>query len=187
MSNELRIWCVLIGVLASLSLSACVSNVEQVTATKPKRQYHTVALGDMDAAQPGWLAHIDVFRSALTRRLGESDTFDRVLAEATQPMPEDGIVVDASIVDIDKGNAAARFWIGFGAGAEEARTYVTIRDASGETLASFIEETKYGGWGTVEMQRIVEALGSSTADAVVRWSRGESLEFQPNAGEDWSP
>jgi len=46
------------------------------------------------------------------------------------------LTITTEILDIDGGSAGLRFWIGFGAGAAEARARITLLDRAGKAIAS---------------------------------------------------
>ena len=91
-------------------------------------------------------------------------------------------IVSGTITEIDRGSAAARFIIGFGAGRAIARGTFEIHVASGLTLAKFESRKSYsggagiGGADMVSMKELVQQLGAETANVVTRWTKGQRLD-----------
>ncbi len=173
-----------LALVATLMLvGACTTTtVTPELVTKPTKVYDTVVVGDVEIE--GELSHhlLPHFRTGLVRQLKEEQAFKIVLNPAPNPIPKSAILVTGRITEIDKGSAAARFLIGFGAGRAKARGTFAIHDASKRTLAKFQTWESYsggagiGGWDMVQMEELLERLGKETAKSVVRWSQGKDLK-----------
>ena len=69
-----------------------------------------------------------------------------------------------------------------GAGRERVTGLFEIADASGAVLARFENAKAYsggagiGGFDMLDLDELMEKFGAETADAVVRWSKGQALD-----------
>ena len=149
---------------------------------KPAGTYDAVVVGDLKIEGETWQHLLPHFKNGLIKQLKESKAFGQVLASAKNPSPAKSVVISGRITKIDRGSAAARILIGFGAGASEAEGTFEIHNTAGAVLARFGASESYaggagiGGWDMVQMEELLENLGAATARSVARWSRGESLE-----------
>lgn len=177
--------CVLPALAAMLlvGLGACTTATITPEFVKPAKQtVHTVAIGDITTDEELWQLYIPHFRHGLINKLNESDAFEEVLETAPETMLPGAVLITGKLTEIDKGSAAARWIIGFGAGREKARGEFQISDDAGLALARFQSWKAYsggagiGGAGFVDIEDLVEELGQQVAGSVIRWSRGEPLE-----------
>ncbi len=172
-------------VLALVVAGCTTTTIKPQVLHKPAATYDAVIVGDLKIDGELWQHLLPHFRHAMVQKLRESKAFGKVLVakkNLSPVAPPSSVVVSGRITKIDKGSAAARILIGFGAGRAKAQGEFTIRDYAGNTLVKFGAVESYsggagiGGWTMVEMEELVERLGTSTAETVARWSKGENLE-----------
>ncbi len=185
-SSNLRSRLYALCVVGTLALAGCTTTtIESQVMQKPAGTYDAVVVGDLKIEGELWQHLLPHFRHGMVQKLRESKAFGKVLVakkNLSLVVPPSSVVVSGRITKIDKGSAAARILIGFGAGRAKARGEFTIRDSAGNTLVKFGAEESYaggagiGGWNMVEMEELVERLGASTAETVARWSKGEDLK-----------
>ena len=171
------------SVIALLQVAGC--STASVTPTKveePTQTYSVVALGQLMAADDATATSLLYFRNGFTRRLEELKGFEKVFALAPEALPPDAVVVSGQFLAFSEGSRALRFWIGFGAGSAQLRASFEIRDASGKVLAQFEGSKSYagdlgiGGFDAADMNDLMSKFGAQTAEAVSRWSKGQSLQ-----------
>ncbi|RMD62325.1 MAG: DUF4410 domain-containing protein [Alphaproteobacteria bacterium] len=172
------------GVILALGLllSACTTTtIEPTLVTKPMRVYDTVFIGDIDSSEKIWQGRLPYFREGLVDKLHEAGLFTQVSDTVPETLPESAILVSGTVTEVDKGNKALRFLIGFGAGRARVEGNFAIADKSG-VLARFTSAKAYsggagiGGIDMMDMDELMTALGEVTAESIIRWSKGESLE-----------
>jgi hypothetical protein len=83
---------------------------------------------------------------------------------------------------VNDGSEAVRFLVG--AGWPTLRARFEISDPTGRILAAFEEQARtFGGtgyaahWNPVDMDELVAGFAIETAEAIVRWSRGDELDL----------
>jgi hypothetical protein len=97
-------------------------------------------------------------------------------------MPDSAVLVTGNITEIDKGNLALRWLVGFGAGKAQVSGAFEIRDSGGQALAKLKASESYlggagiGGAGFLDMEDLMRRFGETMADKITMWSRGEKLE-----------
>ena len=141
-----------------------------------------MALGQLTATNDTWQASLPYFRLGFTQRLRELKGFDTIVDTTTTPPPSGAIVVSGQVLEMSEGSRAARLLIGFGAGSARLRASFEFHDAAGKVLAQFEGNKSYagdlgiGGVDAADMNTLMSQFGAQTAQAVLRWSRGPSLE-----------
>lgn len=174
--------------LAALWLvAACtVSRITPERDLSPAESYRTIAIGAITTDQTEWEGSVNRLRTRLVERLTALGEFERVLF-VPDPDVSTSLVLSGSVIKVDKGNRALRAFVGLGAGRVTATGVFELHDRSGRSLARFENSQEYyGGLGPggilagpvdlVPVEKLMDKLGESTADAVTRWARGEGLE-----------
>ncbi len=172
-----------------VALGACTATTVTPEFVQPSEtKVERVAIGEIEAEDELWQLYISHFRVGLASKLRGSHAFLEVLddVEVTEDgkaeLPSDAVLITGTLTEMDKGNAAARWIIGFGAGRAKARGRFQISDTQGEALARFQTWKAYsggagiGGASFVSMEDLAQELGEETAASVIRWSRGKPLE-----------
>ena len=152
-------------------------------ANPPENKYDMAAVGEVAATDKLWDGLIPYFRRGFRDQLSKDNAFTSVSEDPpTAPVAASTLIVVGTITEIDRGNAAARFIVGFGAGRAIARGTFEIHDANGVTLAKFESRKSYsggagiGGMDMVSMEELVQQLGAETANVVARWTKGQRLD-----------
>jgi len=174
---------ILVGAILIL-VSACTNTtITPQYANAPEKKYDAAAVGDVTAADKLWDSLIPYFRRGFRDQLTKDPSFTSISEDPpTAPVPASTIVISGTITEIERGSAAARFIIGFGAGREIARGTFEIHDADGRVLAKFESRKAYsggagvGGADMVSMEELVQQLGAETANVVTRWMKGQKLD-----------
>lgn len=96
-------------------------------------------------------------------------------------MPQGALVVEGTFDTIDPGSRAKRYFVGFGAGKSSVKVSGTLKDASGKTLASFVQRRVgamgMGGGDSLEkLTSDARSIGEDIGKFLAKWARGEKLE-----------
>jgi len=168
---------------AALLLPSCTTTtVTPEYVNGPSRNYDKVIIGDISVADELWETRIPYLRRGLVAALRDDGEFSEVLDSVPESVPEGAIVVSGQVTEVDKGDKALRFLIGFGAGRAKAAGLFSIGDAQGATLARFESRKAYsggagiGGFDMLDTDELMGKLGEETGHAISRWARGEPLE-----------
>jgi Domain of unknown function (DUF4410) len=179
------------GTLRGLLVGAALAFVWGCTTTtitpeysnRPENTYDMAAVGEIATSDKLWDGMIPYFRRGFRDQLSQDKAFASVSENApTAPVAASTLVISGTITEIDRGSAAARFIIGFGAGRAIARGTFEIHDANGVMLAKFESRKSYsggagiGGMDMVSMEDLVQQLGAETAKVVARWTKGQKLD-----------
>lgn len=164
--------------IALAFLSACTTTtVTPIGEQKAPHTFSAVTLGEIVPADKLWAGAAERFRRGFIARLQETKAL-----EVAQSATAGTLRVSGQITQIDKGDRALRFLIGFGAGSAHVEGRFQITDAAGTVLSQFTTGKTYaGGMGIggaadfLDMDDLVEKLGAATADAVVSWAKGGGL------------
>ena len=179
--NALR--SLLVGVALALVSGCTTTTITPELANPPEHSFDMAAVGEVTAADKLWDGLIPYFRRGFRDQLGKDKAFTSVSEDPpTAPVAASTLIISGTITEIDRGNAAARFIIGLGAGRAIARGTFEIHDANGMTLAKFESRKSYsggagiGGMDMVSMEELVQQLGAETGNAVSRWMKGQRLD-----------
>ncbi len=169
--------------IAIALLAGCTTTtITPQIAEKPTQSYGLVEVGEFLAQDKAWASHVEYFRRAFVARLKEVGAFETIADPADPTVPANAIAVSGEITEIDKGSRAARWLVGMGAGRARASGRFAITDAGGKVLAKFDSAKAYsggagiGGADFLDIDDIMEKFGADTADAVVRWSKGQAID-----------
>ncbi len=116
------------------------------------RQYNTIHLMEFDYAKVEYPEKTDkrypALESALSKfpEIVSSKLRDRynglnvVSNDGSQQIGANELSLELTVEKLDMGSRAARFWGGFGAGAQRFKISVVVRDASGKNMFNFTHE-----------------------------------------------
>lgn len=174
--------------LALMALAACTTTAHraEVAATAPEGA-RVVAVGSVTARdQQLWSSYAVILRRGMLARLTVLRGEAGVAEAANGPVPAGGapqgmVTVAGELTELDKGNVALRWIIGFGAGRARAVGQFRVTDAAGATLLSFSTTKEYaggagiGGADLVDIDTLVKELGEKAGEAVDAWLRTGKL------------
>lgn len=170
--------------LSSLVLlySGCTaSHIQARHAEKPSAPPAALAIEPLRFQDRLWEPLGAHFERGLRERLAEERAFAEILAPAPQALGPSTVRLQGTITEVDKGNAALRWLVGFGAGKQKVAGNFLLLDPAGTTLAEFDAEESYmggagiGGISFLDMEDLMQKFGRHVADRVIRWSRGLPL------------
>lgn len=166
-----------------LGSSGC-SSIDPSSEQAPGGPVREIAVGGFDSSDPDRQRIARHFRRELAARLRDSEAFEAVLLPPPPRLPAGAVLITGRMIDVSDGSDALRFLIGYGLGASSVRAQIELRDAGGQMLARF-EDSARARDGSMSMtpwaagsdaDEVTAAMADGTADAIVRWSRGEGLE-----------
>ncbi len=172
-----------ITLLLGVATSGCTTQtVEPVTVPAIEgERYTAIAIGTIDAAKPEMAHLVPFFRAALIEQLRKEVGVETVLDPAPAQTAAGQALLSGQLTELDLGSAAARFIIGFGAGAQRLKGRFTLTSPMGRPLAEFASHETYsggagiGGLSVIGLEEFAQIYGTSTGVAVGRWLRGEKL------------
>ena len=144
------------------------TTIEPKYEQPPKQHYQAIAIGSIGAGQ-----FPEAFRSSFVERLKESKPFAQVLDPAPKTLPGSTVIFSGKL-GWDHGG----YIMGYGAPASvEGHFYV--KDDKGAVLAEFSIARDTGvsvrRYDDAKMADLFHELGNDTANAVIRWGRGDRL------------
>jgi hypothetical protein len=170
------------------ALTGCTgSRVQAKQLTKPSETYSAIVVDQLQFKDKLWEYLGPHFQRGLVDSLNQQKAFPSVIAPLPQQIPPSAVILRSSIVEVDKGNAALRFIVGFGAGQQKVAGNFQISNAQGLQLAEFDADESYagglgiGGAGFLDMEDLMKKFGENVALRVGRWSKGLPLE-EPGPG-----
>lgn len=172
-------------------LTGCVSTFKEVkplsVGPPPKQRPAVLALGDIkvtDArlSEADQKVMVHAFDLGVEKWCAEHKAFEVRRDVSTTNVPPGAIVLNGTITEIEKGSAAARFWVGMGAGQQRIAGEFAINGTDGTKLMAFAARKSYlggqgiGGWDMMKLEDLVDQLGQLVAQSTDKWLRGEKLD-----------
>jgi hypothetical protein len=166
--------------LLALSVACTSVRVQPQLGAAAPRAYSAIAVGEIaidDSASTPLLA---AFHEGLLKGFADA----HLPAATFNPLAvsdSGAVVLSGRIVRFDRGSAAARWLVGFGAGAAKVRGTFTLTTVAGDTLAAFEAEESYrggagiGGVSFISFQDLVERFGRTVASKTAGWARGQPI------------
>jgi hypothetical protein len=177
--------------LASKALAVSVIGLAGCTGTTVRpsiahqdtpKNYSTVAVGDIAASDELWHNYSIEIHRQLAAELLASKAFAQVLDPAPTPLPPEVLLVSGRITEVEKGSAAARWIVGFGAGRAHLTAEFELKDAAGAYVGTYSVRKTYaggagiGGAGFLDMDDLAQKLGKEAADSLATWARTGKFE-----------
>jgi hypothetical protein len=175
-----------------LASAGCVSTFKEVkplaNGPPPAVRPSTLALGEIkvtDArlsdSEKSTMAH--AFQLGVEKWCAAHTAFTFVAwSSATNTAPPESVVLTGTIHEVEKGSAAARFWVGMGAGQSRVQGEFALDSPEGKTLTrltarkSYLGGTGIGGSDMLPVDGLVSQLGELVAESTDKWLRGEKLD-----------
>ena len=152
------------------------SEADLGTGGKDGKQSRQEEAQTMQSDGPRVLA--ERFASALK----EAGAFTEVVVLKPGDTPPAGaVVLGGKFLTLDPGSRAKRYFAGFGAGKSSVKVAGTVKDAAGNTLASF-EQRRVGSMGMGggdslgKLMSDSRSIGEDLAKFLTRWARGQKLD-----------
>jgi hypothetical protein len=167
------------GALAGCTGTTVVPNVAHQDAVK---SYSTVAVGDITVSDELWHNYAIEIHRALAAELTESKSFSHVQDSAPPPLAADALVIFGHITEVDKGSAAARWIVGFGAGRAHMTAEFELKDGGGNRIGTYSVRKTYaggagiGGAGFLDMDDLAEKLGKAAGESLANWVKTGKFE-----------
>jgi hypothetical protein len=169
---------------AVVALSGCTGTTVKPSLTQQgaHKTYSTVAVGQISGSDELWHNYTIEIQRELATELTASKAFSQVLDTVPTTPPADTLMVSGRITEVEKGSAAARWIVGFGAGRAHMTTEFELKDASGNQLGTYSVRKTYaggagiGGAGFLDMDDLAKKLGTAAADSLAEWAKTGKFE-----------
>ncbi len=170
--------------------TGCVSTFKEVkplsVGTPPAVKPRAVALGQLKItdgrlSQPEQSMMADSFDLGIKKWYAEHPGLEVLGHSAATNPPPGAIILEGTITEVEKGSAAARFWVGMGAGQQRALGEFAVLSPEGTKLVTFIARKSYlggtgiGGGDMMKVEDLVGQLGQLVAETTDKWLRGEKI------------
>jgi hypothetical protein len=125
------------AIVGLIVLAAVASTPESAAAAGPRSQYDAVAIAPFTVAAgldvpPDYLVSL---MQDIVAEVQKTKKFRQVHLGEDAPGSESALLrISGSITQFDKGNRAARYFVGFGAGRSKIQAHVTFTDAQTQEL-----------------------------------------------------
>jgi hypothetical protein len=170
--------------VGSLAVSGCTGTtvLPSVAHQDAVKKYSTVAVGDITGSDELWHNYAIEIHRALATELTESKSFSQVQDPAPRPPSIDALVISGHITDVDKGSAAARWIVGFGAGRAHMTAEFELKDGGGNRIGTYSVRKTYaggagiGGPGFLDMDDLAGKLGKAAGESLANWEKTGKLE-----------
>jgi hypothetical protein len=170
--------------LLLIAASGCTGSQAQAKkALTPAQKPTVIVVQDVTMYDPMWNHLVPHFQKGLVNALKEDRKFESVIYPFQGQVPESAVALSGSITEVEKGNAALRWIVGFGAGQEKVKGTFLIKNQQSEELLEFEAEETYagglgiGGAGFVDIEDLMQKFGESVAKRTSRWAEGKPIEL----------
>ncbi len=175
----------------ALLASGCVSTFKEVkplsSGAPPAIKATAVALGELrvtDGRLTGTEqeAMAKAFQSGVEKWCAEHRSLEVLKNVDLTNLPPSAVLLEGKITEVKKGSAAARFWVGMGAGQQRALGEFALRDQVGTNIICFQARKSYlggtgiGGMDMLKLEDLVDQLGQLVAETTDRWLRDGKFE-----------
>ncbi len=191
--KELGRWFSQLALASVLALAStgCVSTFKEVNPTAtgqpPKEKPSILMVGEIKATdarltETEQKVMIQSFGLGVQKWCAEHKSFEVRRDVPLTNAPANAIVLSGNITEVEKGSAAARFWVGMGAGQERVKGEFRIDSNDGQKLTSFAARKSYlggqgiGGFDMLKIADLVDQLGQLVAETTDKWVRGEKIQ-----------
>ncbi len=126
---------------------------------------------------------LEYFRRKLAARLRDSEAFEAILLPPPSSLATDAVLVTGRMIEVSDPSDALGFFLGSNFWNGRVRARILLEDSMGRTLVEF-EDSAQSDEGALPLtpgeerdaDAMTAAMAGGTADAIVRWSKGEGLE-----------
>lgn len=174
-------------VLAALLAAGCTTvTVTPESLQTPTQTYGAVDLTSVKVTDAEFAYLGPFFQKAFVRRLNELNAFSTVSDGPADPNATKTIFVTATLINVDKGNAALRMLVGMGAGREHVTAQLQLMDGSDKRIGEFEVRKAYsggagiGGAGFLDIEDLTRQVGEQCAQSLVDWSQGKMTKQAAN-------
>jgi len=181
----------LVGALVfSWLVTGCVSTFKEVKPLSggqpPAVRPGALALGqlkitDERLSQPEKQVMTHAFEIGVEKWCVEHKVLEVLRNVGATNLPANAIMLDGTITEVEKGSAAARFWVGMGAGQQRAVGEFVVRGFDGTKLTAFTARKSYlggqgiGGWDMMKLEDLLDQLGQLVAETTDKWLSGAKI------------
>lgn len=179
-----------LGTALAVLATGCASTFKEVKPLSggppPKDRPSAIALGELKITDARLTSQeqkvmTHAFQLGLEKWCAEHKSLDLLDQIDATNVPPTALILRGSITEVEKGSAAARFWVGMGAGQERAQGEFSLHSPDGTQLTTFVARKSYlggsgiGGWDMMKLEDLLDKLGQLVAETTDKWLRGEKL------------
>jgi hypothetical protein len=165
------------GLLAA-ALAGCTGTtvLPSVNQQAIPKTYTIAVISEITSNDELWRNFTIEARREFISELASSQAFAQVLNSVSAPGPN-VLIVKGQIIEVEKGSAAARWIVGFGAGRAHITADFQLTDSNGASLATYSVRKTYaggagiGGAGFLDMDDLAQKLGKEAADSLADWAK----------------
>ncbi len=171
-----------LGLLLVAAGGCTGSHVQAKKTLTPAKKPSAIVVQDVAMYDKMWDHLVPHFQKGVVAKLKELQSFESVIYPLEGQTPDSAVALSGRITEVEKGNAALRWIVGFGAGQERVKGTFFIRNVQGEELLEFEAEETYagglgiGGAGFVDIEDLMLKFGESVAKRTSRWAEGKPIE-----------
>jgi hypothetical protein len=173
----------------TVALTGCVSTFHEVKPQRagapPTTRPSVLVLGPLQItnarlSEPEQTVLIHAFQLGVEKWCAEHHAFE--VCQSATNVVANAAVLSGTITEVEKGSAAARFWVGMGAGQARIQGEFELTAADGSELTAFKARKSYlggsgiGGWDMMKFEELVTQFGQLVAETTDKWLRGEKIE-----------
>ena len=171
-----------IALLTVSCLVGCAANPAPILVKPAPVGPAVLVIGEIAAEDPEARRLARHLRVALIDRLVRAETFSVVYDRGRPHVDGPVLMLVGEILEADRGSDAWRFILGSGIGRPRLAASFDVTDPTGAVRVAFAVESDdpgpsglAGHWSPLSMDELARDVGRSTADAIIRWRRGETI------------
>jgi hypothetical protein len=165
------------GLLIS-ALVGCTGTtvLPNVTRQAVPKSYTVAVIAEISGNDELWRNYTIETRREFINELIARQAFTQVL-DSPPTSAANVLTVKGQITEVEKGSAAARWIVGFGAGRAHLTAEFQLMDSAGTSFASYSVRKTYaggagiGGAGFLDMDDLAQKLGKEAADSLADWAK----------------
>ena len=165
-----------------IGISGCAAtNITPAMIQSAEHSYPVAVVGDVGVNDTLWQNYGVEVQRALASKLMESMSFAQVSAGDASPPVMNVVLITGKVTEVDKGNVAARWIIGFGAGAAHLSAEFQIARPDGSVIGKFTVRKTYaggaglGGANLLDMDDLATQAGEESAKVIATWTKTGKL------------
>jgi hypothetical protein len=167
----------LYGLLVA-AIAGCTGTTVRPSTTQQvvPKSYTEAVISEITGSDELWHNYTVEIRRELISTLTASQAFTQV-SDSTPTPSTNVVIVKGQITEVEKGSAAARWIVGFGAGRAHITADFHLTDSNGASLADYSVRKTYaggagiGGAGFLDMDDLAQKLGKEAADSLAEWAK----------------
>ena len=165
-----------------LVLGGCAgTSITPAMIQSAEHSYPVAVVGEVSVNDALWQNYGIEVQRALSSKLMEAMTFGQVVGDGTSPALANTVLITGKVTEVDKGNLAARWIIGFGAGSAHLSADFQLAKPDGTMIGKFTVRKTYaggagiGGASLLDMDDLATQAGEESAKVIANWAKTGKL------------